>query len=87
MQEASFTGFIRTLLYIFLFYYAIKIVFRIFFHMMMNKAVQNMEERFRQQQAAQEPIRKPGETVIDKKPSATQKSKEEGEYIDYEEVE
>jgi hypothetical protein len=87
MQEASFTGLLRTLLYIFFFYYLFKFLFRLFFPMMMNHTMRKMEERFRQQQSAQEPHRKTGETVIDKKPkSDSSNSKIEGEYIDYEEV-
>ena len=87
MQEASFTGFLRTLLYIFLFYYIFKLIVRIFFPMMINHTFNKMEDRFRQQQAAQEPQRKAGETVIDKKPKHQSSTKDEGEYIDFEEVE
>lgn len=87
MQAASLTGLLRTLIYIFFFYYLFKFIFRLFFPMVVNHTVNKMEERFREQQAAQQPQGKTGETVIDKKPSQTDRKKDEGEYIDYEEIE
>lgn len=87
MQEASFAGLLKTIFYIFLFYYVFKFLFRLLFPVLIHKTMQNMEERFRQHQAAQEPETKTGETTIDKKPSQKSKLKEDGEYIDFEEVE
>jgi len=86
MQEASFAGLLNILFYIFLIYNVFKILFRLLFPIVIHKTMQNMEERFRQQQAAHEPKTKTGETIIDKKPSQKSKVKEDGEYIDFEEI-
>lgn len=90
MQEASFTGFFRTLLTIFLIYYAIKIIARLFLPVVIQHTKNKVEEHLRQQQNAyqnQNNTTKTGETVIDKKPNTHSSNKNvEGEYIDYEEV-
>ena len=87
MQEASLSGLFKTLLYILFFYYLFKFIFRLLFPVMMNHTFTKMEERFRQQQNQSAPQGKTGETVIDKKPSKQQGPIQEGEYIDYEEIE
>jgi len=54
MQEASFQGFIRTLIYIIAIYYIIKFLARIFLPILVKKAVEKAGENFqRQQQQAQ----------------------------------
>jgi hypothetical protein len=89
MLEASFTGFIRTILIIMFVYYIVKFVGRLLFPVFFNKLMKNMEKKVREQQGYQEPDRdvKVGETTIEKAPrSNTQSNKNVGEYVDYEEV-
>ncbi len=88
MQEASFTGLIRTLAIFFMIYYALKIIGRYVFPLFIKRTVSKMEDRMRAEQEAQEPPQKVGETTVDKKPTLRRKTTEDtGEYIDYEEVE
>jgi len=88
MQDASITGFLVTIIYIILIYYAIKIIGRFIFPIFFQKIMKNVEKKVREQQGYQPPPDhvKEGETVIDKKPSKNKDNKDEGEYIDYEEV-
>lgn len=92
MQDASFSGFIRTLIYIIAFYYIIKFLARLFLPIIVKKAVEKAGENFqKQQQYAQgnpwQKTRTNDEVIIDtanaKKPRETKKV---GEYVDYEEI-
>ncbi len=86
MQEASIPGFVRTLLWILAFYYIFKFLARLFFPILVKKAVEKAEEQFKQQYQNQT-------NSADFNPNATPKSdkpretKKVGEYIDYEEIE
>lgn len=57
--------------------------------LLLKKAVSKMEKKMRDQQG-QQPYTdsnvKEGDTVIDKKPSPKKKSKDVGDYIDFEEL-
>jgi uncharacterized protein DUF4834 len=89
MQEASITGFLLTIIYIILIYYVLKIIGRYLFPIFFQKIMKNVEKKVREQQGYQQPPDhvKEGETTIDKKPSQNKKNnKDEGEYVDYEEV-
>ena len=92
MQEASFTGFIRTLIYIIAFYYIFKFLARLFLPMLVKKAVEKAGENFqRQQQYSQQAnwnnTKNNDEIIIDttnaKNPRETKKV---GDYVDYEEI-
>ncbi len=87
MQEASLTGLLRTLAIILVIYYGIRIIARYVFPLFIKRTMNKMEDKFRAQQEAQQPQHKVGETVIDKKPESRKKEIDDGEYIDYEEVE
>ena len=92
LQEASLTGFVKTILIILLVYYGLKILSRLFapylVRYMSKKMQQKFEGQFQQQQRQQQGQRhKEGETVIDKMPNtSTSSNKKVGEYIDYEEI-
>ena len=89
MQEASMTGFLRTILIIVLVYYGIKFIGRYLFPIFFQKLVKNMEKKVKEQQGYQQPEEKinVGETTIEKAPRETKgKSNNVGEYVDYEEV-
>ncbi len=90
MQEASFQGFLRTILIILVVYYGLKIVGRYLFPIFFKKMVKNFENKVKEQQGYQKPYdnSKEGETVIEKKPNIRTKSNDKvGEYVDFEEVE
>lgn len=88
MHEASFTGLIKTLAIFFIIYYSLKIIGRYVFPLFIKRTVSKMEDRFRQQQEAQQPQGKVGETTIDKAPKQVRKSTHsDDDYIDFEEIE
>ena len=81
-------GLIKTILIIMIVYYALKFIARLAFPALIKKYMQNMEEKFRNQQGHnQQKDINIGETVIDKKTSTSTSNKDVGEYVDYEEVE
>jgi len=86
MQEASIPGFVRTLLWIVAFYYIFKFLARLFFPILVKKAVQKAEEQFKQQYQNQTNSTDFNSNAAPKsdKPRETKKV---GEYIDYEEIE
>ncbi len=90
LQEASLTGFLRTILIILLVYYGIKILTRMFAPYLVRYMSKKMQQRYGGQfQQYQEPKQryKEGETIIDKMPEKESSSnKKVGEYIDYEEI-
>lgn len=86
---ASFSNFIRTLVYIIAIYYILKFLARIFFPILVKKAVQHAEDNFKQQYSQpRDPYRKPdGEVTFDANQAArSRETKKVGEYIDYEEI-
>lgn len=92
MQEASFTGFLRTLFYIVAIYYIIKFLARLFLPLLVKKVVEKAGENFqKQQQNSQghswQKTAHNDEVIYNadstKKPRETKKV---GEYVDYEEL-
>ncbi len=80
-------GLLKTILIIIMIYYIIKIVSRLAFPHIMNRFMQKMEDKMRDQQGYQKQDEtKIGETVIDKKPTNKSSNDSVGEYVDYEEV-
>ncbi|MFV0540284.1 MAG: DUF4834 family protein [Aestuariibaculum sp.] len=89
LQQASFTGFLRTILIILLIYFGIRILSRILKPLLANYIVKKAEEKFGGQfgqYQKQEPLRKEGEVTIDKMPNKKASNKDVGEYVDYEEI-
>lgn len=92
LQEASATGFIRTILIILLIYYGLKILSRLFAPLLLKYIAKKAEEKFGgqfgqfQQQTRQETHKKEGEVTIDKMPNRKTSNKDVGEYVDYEEI-
>ena len=81
-------GLLRTLLIIIVIYYVIKFIGRLAFPHLMNRFVQKMEDKMREQQGqTKQNETKIGETVIDKKPNTKTSNNDVGEYVDYEEIE
>ncbi len=89
MQEASIPGLARTLLIFVIIYYAIKIIGRYVFPLVIKRFMGKFEQKIRdqqQQQSNQDDV-KVGETIIDKTTvKNTKESNTVGEYVDYEEV-
>ncbi|WP_163394954.1 DUF4834 family protein [Flavobacterium limi] len=94
MQEASFSGFLKTIMWVIAFYYIFKFLAKIFLPVLVKKAVEKAGENFqRQQQYSQDNSwqstrsNNNDEIIINtahaKKPRETKKV---GDYVDYEEI-
>jgi hypothetical protein len=80
-------GLLRTLFIIIAVYYAIKFIGRLAFPHILNRFMQKMENKMREQQGyTKYDETKVGETVIDKAPKSKKSNDSVGEYVDYEEV-
>lgn len=83
-------GFLRTIFFILIFYYAFKFLARLFAPFLMKKVADTMQKKAEQQFGGQQPKSnvKEGETIIDKAPrNNTQSKNSVGEYVDFEEIE
>ena len=93
MQEASFSGFLKTIMWVIAFYYIFKFLAKIFLPVLVKKAVEKAGENFqRQQQYSQDNKWQRTRTSNDeiiintayaKNPRETKKV---GDYVDYEEI-
>ena len=83
MGMASFSGFLRTLGIIVLVYYLFKFAMRIFAPIIMQKAVNKMQEKMQDQFKQQQQNQQSNTTTTKEMPK---EKKKVGEYIDYEEV-
>jgi len=85
-------GFLKTILIFIIIYYIFKFVMRLaapyLAKKMMEKAAGNFENQFNNPYYKEKPQTKEGETYIEKKPADTQPKNKgnEGEYVDYEEI-
>lgn len=90
MQEASFSGLFRTIVFMIGFYYLVKFLARIFMPMLMQNMVNKAQENFQKQQAQNAFNQRNYEEQQDFQSAKKEnpKSKNQvGDYIDYEEVE
>ncbi|WP_242119139.1 DUF4834 family protein [Aestuariivivens sediminicola] len=92
LQEASVTGFVRTLLIILLIYFGIKIIGRLLTPFLIKYVSKKAEQRFGDQfgqfqnRGQREKPVKEGEVTIDKMPKTKASNKDVGDYVDYEEI-
>lgn len=91
METASFGGLLKTLFYIFLFYYLAKFLVRLFLPIVVKKVVEKAGENFQKQYQnnhQQNPFGFTSEENFNStsKNSKPRETKKVGEYIDYEEI-
>ena len=81
-------NFIRTLFIIAVIYFVIRILSRYVLPLLIDKGVKNMQQKmYEQQKQNQRPNRREGEVTIEKKRKQDKRyDQDEGEYIDFEEV-
>ena len=81
------TNFLKTLFFILIIWYGIKLFTKYIVPKMLHRTVRNMqsrvEEQFRQQQRSN---RTEGEVTIERNPNQSRNKSPEGEYVDFEEV-
>ncbi len=81
-------GFLRTIIIIVLIYYGIKLISKYILPMLIDKGVKNMQQKMQNQQGQnQKPSRPEGEVTIEKNKNDKWNSANQGEYVDFEEVE
>lgn len=92
METASFTGFVKTIFYILMFYYVFKFLAKLILPLVVKKVVQKAGENFQQQQRYSQDNSWEKTTMKDeiiyntaqsKNPRETKKV---GDYVDYEEI-
>ena len=93
MQEASFSGLIKAIVYMIAFYYIFKFLARIFLPVLVKKAVEKAGENFqKQQQYSQDnswqKTRNNNDEIINNTANAKnpRETKKVGDYVDYEEI-
>lgn len=92
MQDASFAGFIKTIIYIVAIFYIVKFLARLFFPILVKKVVEKAGENFQnQQQNAQDSSwqkkSKSNDVIIDtSNAKKSRQTKKVGDYVDYEEI-
>lgn len=92
METASFNGFLKTILYLVAFYYIFKFLARIFFPILVKKAVEKAGENFQQQQRQYQSNQNYQTSSKDEiiyntpKSDKPRETKKVGEYVDYEEI-
>lgn len=80
-------GFLRTLVIIAVIYFGFRFIVRYLFPKIVDKGMKNMQQKMREQQRQQQPKRPEGEVTIEGKPGQHNKNqKDNGEYVDFEEV-
>ncbi|OXA72658.1 DUF4834 domain-containing protein [Flavobacterium branchiophilum NBRC 15030 = ATCC 35035] len=84
MQTASFNGFIKMVIEIIVFYYAIKFIARLFFPIVVKKVVEKAQQNFQQQY--QKTYEQEQDVTKKSKPNQEKTKKQVGEYIDFEEI-
>lgn len=90
METASFTGLLKTILYVLAFYYAFKFLARLFLPVLVKKAVEKAGENFQQQARQYQSYQQAPSDEISydsSKSSKPRETKKVGEYVDYEEIE
>ncbi|MFT5251818.1 MAG: hypothetical protein ACI87N_000810 [Flavobacteriales bacterium] len=91
METASFTGFVRTIFYILMFYYVFKFLAKLLLPLLVKKVVQKAGENFQQQRYDQN--NSWGKTTTKDeiiyntaKAKNPKETKIVGDYVDYEEI-
>jgi hypothetical protein len=87
MQEASFIGLFKNIIYMVGFYYVIKFLMRIFMPMLINKAVHKAQENINNQQSQYQSNSNNEINTQTNKTRHPKSNNQVGDYIDYEEVE
>jgi hypothetical protein len=92
METASFTGIVRTIFYMLMFYYVFKFLAKLFLPLLVKKVVQKAGENFEQQQRyaqdnSWEKTSTKDEVIFNTAKSKNpRETKKVGEYVDYEEI-
>ena len=80
-------NFLRTLFVIAVIYFGFRFIMRYLFPKIIDKGMKNMQQKMQDQQKQQRPRRPEGEVTVEKPRSNSRNNKSDnGEYVDFEEV-
>ncbi len=80
-------NFLRTLIVIAIIYFGFRFISRYIFPLLIDKGMKNMQQKMQDQQRQQRPSRQEGEVTVEKpRSSSKNNNKDNGEYVDFEEV-
>ena len=79
-------GFLRTLVIIAVIYFGFRVIVRYIFPKIIDKGMKNMQQKMREQQQQQHPKRPEGEVTIETPRTNKRNTPDNGEYVDFEEV-
>jgi len=80
------TNFLKTLFFILIIWYGIKLFTKYIVPKMLHRTVKNMQSRVEEQFRQQRPNRNEGEVTVEHHPNQSRSKNPEGEYVDFEEV-
>jgi uncharacterized membrane-anchored protein YitT (DUF2179 family) len=86
MQEASFNGLVKTIIYLIGFYYLVKFLAKLFAPIILKGIVNKVQENFDKQQTQGSYQKQEDSYVRTSKKENPKSTKKVGEYIDYEEI-
>ncbi|WP_319230291.1 DUF4834 family protein [Draconibacterium orientale] len=79
-------GFLRTLVIIAVIYFGFRFIVRYLFPKIIDKGMKNMQQKMQEQQRQQQPKRPEGEVTVESRRSSNRNNQDNGEYVDFEEV-
>ncbi|AHW59702.1 protein of unknown function [Draconibacterium orientale] len=79
-------GFLRTLVIIAVIYFGFRFIVRYLFPKIIDKGMKNMQQKMQEQQRQQHPKRPEGEVTVENRRSSNRNNQDNGEYVDFEEV-
>lgn len=79
-------GFLRTLVIIAVIYFGFRFIVRYLFPKIIDKGMKNMQQKMQEQQRQQHPKRPEGEVTVESRRSSNRNNQDNGEYVDFEEV-
>lgn len=80
-------NFIKTLIIILVIYFGIRLFTRYILPMLVDKGMKNMQQKmYDQQKQNQQSNRNEGDVTIQNKKTGNSQGKDEGEYVDFEEI-
>lgn len=81
-------GFLRTVFIILIIYFAIRLISKYVIPILFQKEIKNIQDKMNQQQREQQRQNKQqGDVTVQYNPNKSSKSNNQGEYVDFEEVE
>jgi uncharacterized membrane-anchored protein YitT (DUF2179 family) len=86
METASFTGFIKMIFEIILFFYVIKFLAKLFLPVLAKKVVQKAQENFEKHQSNVFNTNQNDQIINNPKSDKPRETKKVGEYVDFEEI-